>query len=172
MNKYCKKGLIFETEAFRSLGKIFPFVVKLPDTRTLRFKKKIIEQVTGKNFHQVTAAEVPFDFICVREGKSYAFECKMTTKHRFQFAALKQHQENGLLNHWAAGGQAYVMINFRSADLRKVDSYNEVFAIHIVFYMKLKEKFKASVPKEFFEQNFKIHKEIKIDGERGWLLSL
>ena len=62
----------------------------------------------------------PFDAIIISNGKPIAIEFKMIKeKKSFAFSNVREHQINGLMEFADAGGDAYVMVNYRGERLNE-----------------------------------------------------
>lgn len=141
------QGLKFENEFGRWLAKNHSFVIKLPDTRSLRMKAKAVSSAVGKNFQELTGTKVPGDYWSVKDGKSYLWECKHTNQASFPLGNMKDHQEVALAQHDKAGGQSFVAIAWKSEKCT-------ILNIHQWYYLKelAYTHDRASIPKKWCEE--------------------
>lgn len=99
-----------------------------------------------------------YDCFLVVDGKHYALELKLAKKMAIPFKALDEVQEYHLLACEAAGGSAYVVVNFRSilgekeAKKRNASTVNKTFAIPIHWWVGLRTTIgRESLPLERLE---------------------
>jgi len=141
-------GYKFEKEFGNWLKKEFAFIIKLPDTRSLRLKSKIVSAKAGvTSFQELTGTKTPADFWSLRNGTSFLWECKHTINKSLPFDRISQHQYEALRQHYNEGGESYLVIGFNN---------EEAYAIHINEWDWLKEKFenkgRKSLPKMWIKE--------------------
>lgn len=107
-------GYQFETEFGRWLSKRHPFVIKLPDTRSLRSKAKSIEVASNKTFQELTGTKTPADFWSVQNSYSHLWECKHTMQESLPFDRIAPHQRMSLESHANAGGNSYIVVGHKN----------------------------------------------------------
>ena len=128
----------FQREWIDSWRRAFPgdHIIKIPDVGS--------RGGAGARF----VPEKPYDFYAVHEGQFIAMEAKLMTKlGGFPFNALREGQEANLREAADAGGEGWIVINYRvnkftakqakNADLLAYRSINQVFIIGIELFRHL-----------------------------------
>ncbi len=140
-----QRGLQFEREFGAGLRLNYYFVVKFPDTRSLRMKQKIVESTIGKKFHEVTGLRSPADWWTMEDGQSILWECKQTQgvnkNYDFPIKNVKEHQVKTLQKHTENGGLSYLVINIKN------ETFCEYYVLDIHDYIHLLSQYKASIPR-------------------------
>ena len=148
------RGLQFEKEFGEGLKTVYDFVIKMPDTRSLRMKQHIIERGAGVKFHDVTGMRSPADWWTVHKGVSILWECKQSKGINkamgFPKANVKDHQLATLKAHKNEGGERYLVINIKNEDI------NEYYVVDIKDYLMLNMSSERYINREVLNSLSKI----------------
>lgn len=120
-----------------------------------------------------------YDCYLVYKGQMHALELKMCKGMSWGFDHLDSYQEEMLREVDAAGGKAYLVINFRvtfstkEARKRGTSSAILAFAVPVVRVLEARaDACKASLPLSWFEENALPLPALKMETGRGWDLSV
>lgn len=138
---------------------------------------KIPDMPRGPSTHY--SVPKAFDCFLVRRGRFIAMELKLSKGPSISFDCLRDTQENYLRTVEDAGGDAWVVVNFRTAWSAKEASKRgekrtlTAFGVRIGDWVKLRqEASRGSIPYAWFEENAVCIPRTKIlGGEYGWDLS-
>lgn len=182
---YKNLGLEFENECARGLRTRYGYVSKVPDTRSLSslvnkvltwvnanhamalaFRRQFNFLPTPSNF---VAMKSPYDFCVCDKGKFIAIECKQTKNTALAFNNIKPHQLVELEAVRAAGGDAYLVVNFNNRERTKAKKVNSTYAIDIKTFLSIKsvldEENRKSMNRKFFDLHAKSCRRIKNNGK-------
>jgi penicillin-binding protein-related factor A (putative recombinase) len=150
-----RHGLQFENKFGEWLEKNSQYSFKVPDTRTLRAKLRLINNTgTLNHYRKLITLQTPCDYISVTNGITTFWECKSTQLKSWPLTNIKQHQIDALFKSRKAGAESWVILNFHSPDMRIKGAYSMTYKLHPQVVVDFKFKYnRESIPLWYCEQN-------------------